>query len=93
MIPPAPVRTMLGCRLAQIAQLDGVYDSKTDQTDQGDQRFETATEFGTLRGPELTSRDLKPTSGTGKRSDPALQILGISVNTAQDRPTHGAPSP
>jgi hypothetical protein len=93
MILAATDRLVPRCALAQIAQLAGPYDSKTDQTDQTDQRIETAGEFGALFRPKLTSHDPKLTSGTVQRSDPALRVLGIPVNTAHCRPRRGAASP
>ena len=69
MIPPATDRAVLSCALAQIAQLVGTYDSKTDQTDQTDHRFETAEEFGAPPRPELTSCPPKLTSGTAQGSE------------------------
>ena len=48
-------RAVRGGGLAQIAQLQGTHDSKTDQTAQTDQRIETPREFGTVVDPELTS--------------------------------------
>jgi hypothetical protein len=93
MTPPTRDHPALRGAPAQITQVVRIHDSKTDQTAQSDQRIETAREFGTLLGPELTSRHPKLTSGTVQRSNPALQVLGIPVNTAQGRPSHGAPSP
>jgi hypothetical protein len=81
------------CAFAQIAQLAGTYDSKSDQTAQTDQRFDIADEFGALLGPELTSYDPKLTSGTVQPSNPALQALNIPIVSAPGRPSHGAPSP
>jgi hypothetical protein len=68
MIPPA--LATLTCELVQIVQLMGTYDSKTDQTAQTDQRFETAKKFGALFSPELTSWRPELTSGGAQRSDP-----------------------
>jgi len=62
-------RTVLVGRRAQIAQLQGIHDSKTDQTAQTDQRIETAGEFGAIAGQKLTSPHPKLTSGTARRPD------------------------
>jgi len=67
MIRPASDRTVLEWALVQIAQLVGTYDSKTDQTDQTDHRFETAEEFGAPPRPELTSCPPKLTSRAARR--------------------------
>ena len=45
MNPPALDHTVLSSRLAQIAQLMGTHDSKTDQTAQSDQRVENVGKF------------------------------------------------
>ena len=55
MTRPALDRAVLSSRLAQIAQLVGSYDSKTDQTAQSDQRIENAEQFGAPPGQKLTS--------------------------------------
>jgi hypothetical protein len=62
-------RLVLRCGFAQIAQLAGTYDSKTDQTDQTAQRLDLAGEFGALIDLELTCRHPKLTSGSTERSD------------------------
>jgi hypothetical protein len=92
MIHPAPNRGVLRCALAQIAQLAGTYDSKTDQTAQSDQRLDFAEEFGALSSPKLTSRHPKLTSGTVQPSNPALQRLNIPIVSARGRPSHGPPA-
>jgi hypothetical protein len=92
MIPPATDRLVPRCALAQIAQLAGTYDSKTDQTAQTDQDIENAEEFGTRFGPELTSSHPKLTSRTVQRSEPPLRDLNIPIVSARGRPSHGAPA-
>ena len=66
---PRVDRAGLVVRLAQIAQLMGTYDSKTDQTAQSDQRIEKASKFRAPPGQELTSPHPKLTSGTAQRAD------------------------
>ena len=68
MTRPALDRAVLGSRLAQIAQLMGTYDSKTDQTAQTDQRIENAGKFGAPLGQKPTSRHPKLTSGTAHQA-------------------------
>ena len=66
---PTLGRAVRGGGLPQIAQLQGTYDSKTDQTAQTDRRIETAGEFGASPRPKLTSPHPKLTSGTAQRAD------------------------
>ena len=87
---PTLDRAVRGGGLAHIAQLQGTYDSKTDQTAQTDQRIETAGEFGTVVGPELTRPDPKLTSGTVQQPNPAAQDVRTPIDSAYARP-NGVP--
>ena len=91
MNPPSLDRAVLSSRLAQIAQLMGAYDSKTDQTAQSDQRIEIAQQFGASLGQELTSRPPKLTSGTAQPANPDVQAVGAPLDCAHARPGDGAP--
>jgi hypothetical protein len=91
MILPAFDCARLGCSLAQIEQLAGPYDSKTDQTAQTDQRLETAGQFSRLLSAELTRRDLKLTSRTVQRLHSDVQVIGSPLRTP--RPSGGAQQP
>ena len=84
-------RTVLVGRRAQIAQLQGIHDSKTDQTAQTDQRIETAGEFGAISGEKLTSPHPKLTSGTAQRLHPGVQVVNVTIVSAHARPGDGAP--
>ena len=88
---PALDRVVLSSGFAQIAQLEGTYDSKTDQTAQSDQPIETAGDFGASLAPELTARHAKLTSGTAQRPNPAVQVVGAPLDSAHARPSDGAP--
>jgi hypothetical protein len=79
-------RAVRGGGLPQIAQLQRTYDSKTDQTDQ---RFDIASEFGTLVGPKLTRPAPKLTSGTAQRLHPSV-VVGGPIDAAHARPSDGA---
>ena len=68
MTRPALDRTVLSSRLAQIAQLMGTYDSKTDQTAQSDQRIGNAEQFGAPLDQKPTSPHPKLTSGTAHQT-------------------------
>jgi hypothetical protein len=68
MTHPARDYPALSYASPQIAQLDEIYDSKTDQTAQTDQHPETVGEFGALLGPELTSGHPELTSGAAQGS-------------------------
>jgi hypothetical protein len=66
MILPALNRTVLRSALAQIAQLDGAYDSKTGQSGQIGQHIENAQELGAISGqkphsyaPELANESVR----------------------------------
>jgi hypothetical protein len=80
-------------RLAQITQLAGPYDSKTDQTAQTDQHIETAEQFGASLAPELTTRDPKLTGGTAQRPHPDVQVVGAFLGSVHARPSDGASPP
>jgi hypothetical protein len=56
-------RAALVVRLAQIAQLEGTYVSKTDQTAQTDRRVENQAKFAPPVGRKLTTQHSKLTSG------------------------------
>jgi hypothetical protein len=60
-------RAVLSRGLAQMAQLVGTYDSKTDQTAQSDQGVELADQFGC---PSWRGTD-QPESETDQRNCPA----------------------
>jgi hypothetical protein len=90
---PALDHSMRVGRLAQVTQLAGTYDSKTDQTAQPDQRIETAEQFGAAVGPELTTRDPKLTGGTAQRPHPDVQVVGASLGFVHARPSDGASPP
>jgi hypothetical protein len=89
---PTLDRAVLGGGLAQIAQLMGTYDSKTDQTAQTDQRIENPGKFFTHPGQKLTSPHPKLTSGTAQRLHPGVQVVGVPIDSAHTRPGNGAPS-
>jgi hypothetical protein len=91
MIAPALDRAVLSGGLAQIAQLMGTYDSKTDQTAQTDQRIEIAEQFGAPPGQKLTSRHPKLTSGTAQQPNPCVQVIGAPLDSSHARPSDGAP--
>ena len=86
---PTLDRALRGGGLAQIAQLQGTYDSKIDQTAQTDQRIEKAGELGTVVGPELTKPDPKLTSGTAQPLHPGV-VVGVPVDSAHPRAGDGA---
>jgi hypothetical protein len=86
---PTLDRAVRGGGLAQIAQLQGTYDSKTDQTAQTDQRIGTAGKFGMVVGPELTRPDPKLTSGTAQRLHPGV-VVGVPIDSGHARPSDGA---
>ena len=67
MTRPALDRAVLSSRLAQIAQLMGTYDSKTDQTAQSDQRIGNAEE---IRRASRSETD-QPPSETDQRNCPS----------------------
>ena len=67
----------------------GPYVSKTDQTDQTDQRIETAEQFGTVVGPELTRPAPKLTSGTAQRLHSRV-VVGVPIDSAHARASDGA---
>ena len=90
---PALDRAVLGSRLAQIAQLVGDYDSKTDQTAQSDQRLENAMKFGAPPGQKLTSPHPKLTSGTAQHSNSDVQIAGARLESARARRSDGGLQP
>jgi hypothetical protein len=71
-------RAVLSSRLAQIAQLMGTYDSKTDQTAQSDRRIGNSGKFG-------APLDQKPTS-------PHPKLTGGAAHQTHSR-ARGAPSP
>ena len=80
MNPPPLDRAVLSSRLAQIAQLMGTYDSKTDQTAQSDQRIGNAEQFGAPLDQKPTSPHPKLTSGTAQRSNPDVQVAGARLD-------------
>jgi hypothetical protein len=90
---PTLDRAVRGGGLAQIAQLMGTYDSKTDQTAQSDQRIEKANRSRLPHGQELTSRHPKLTSGTAQQPRPIVQVIGASLESARVCPSDGAPQP
>jgi hypothetical protein len=85
MTRPALDRAVLSSRLAQIVQLMGTYDSKTDQTAQSDQRVGNARKFGALLDQEPTSLHQKLTSGTAQRLNPDVQVAGAPLESARAR--------
>jgi hypothetical protein len=91
MIAPALDRAVLSGRLAQIAQLVGTYDSKTDQTAQSDQRVGNAGEFGAPLDQKLTSRDPKSTSETAQQPNAGVQTVGAPADFIHGCRSDGAP--
>jgi hypothetical protein len=94
---PTLDRAVRGGGLAQIAQLQGTYDSKTDQTAQTDQRIEDAWRFGATPGqkligrhPKLASAYHKPAGGTVQQPNPAAQDVRTPIDSAYARP-NGVP--
>jgi hypothetical protein len=85
MTRPALDRAVLSSRLAQIAQLMGNYDSKTDQTAQTDQRVGNAGKFGAPLDQKPTSPHPKLTSRT------AQQVAGARIDSTH-APSSGAGS-
>jgi hypothetical protein len=77
---------------AQIAQLMGIDDSKTDQTAQSDQHPENAGEFGALFGLELTSHHRKLTSGTAQQTD-STRLCADPPSSRAHRTTATRPAP
>ena len=92
MTRPALDRAVLSSRLAQIAQLMGTYDSKTDQTAQSDQRIGNARKFGAPLDQKPTSPHPKLTSGTAQQSNPDVQVAGAPIDSTHARPS-GVPQP
>jgi hypothetical protein len=86
MIAPALDRAVLSSRLAQIAQLVGTHDSKTDQTAQSDQRIGDAEQFGAPLDQIPTSPHPKLTRGTAQRPQPEVQVVGASLEGARGHP-------
>ena len=85
---PTLDRALRGGGLAQIAQLQGTYDSKTDQTAQTDHDIENAWKFGAHPGQKLTSAHQKLTNGTAPQPNPGARDVGSPIDSA-----HGAPQP
>jgi hypothetical protein len=86
-------RAVLSRGLAQMAQLVGTYDSKTDQTAQSDQGVELADQFGAPPGEELTGRNPKPTSETAQQPHPRVQAIGAPLDCTDACTSDGAPQP
>jgi hypothetical protein len=84
MTHPALDRAVLSSRLAQIAQLMGTYDSKTDQTAQSDQRLGNAGKFGAPLDQKPTSRHQKLTSGTAHQTHCHARGAPSPTDSAQD---------
>jgi hypothetical protein len=87
---PTLDRAVLVGRLAQIAQPEGAYDSKTDQTAQSDQRIEIADEFGAFPDQKPTSLYPKLTSGTAQRPRLGARGLGRRIRFEHARPSDRA---
>ena len=81
---PALDGAVLSSRLAQIAQLMGTYDSKTDQTAQSDQRVGNARKFGAPLVQKPTSRHPKLTSGTAHQTQSRARVAPSPTDRAQD---------
>jgi hypothetical protein len=90
MTRPALDRAVLSSRRAQIAQLMGTYDSKTDQTAQSDQHIGNAKKIGAALDQKPTSRHPKLTSGTAQRSNPDVQVAGALLDSTHARASDGA---
>jgi hypothetical protein len=84
-------RAVLSGRLAQIAQLVGPYDFKTDQTAQSDQRIANTRKFGAPLEQEPTTPHPKLTSGTAQRASSHVQVAGARLDSARARSSDGAP--
>ena len=87
MTRPALDRAVLSSRLAQIAQLMGTYDSKTDQTAQTDQRVGNAGKFGAPLDQKPTSPHPKLTSRT------AQQVAGARIDSTHAPSSGAGPQP
>ena len=90
---PALDRVVLSSGFAQIAQLEGTYDSKTDQTAQSDQRIEKSSKFRAPPGQKPTSPHQKLTSGTAQRPDPRAPCVRNPSSRALQNAAERAPPP
>jgi hypothetical protein len=88
---PLVDRAALVVRLAQIAQLEGTYGSKTDQTAQTDRRVENQGKFAPPLARTLTTRHSKLTSGTAQQPNLCVQVVGAPLDSTPARPSDGAP--
>jgi outer membrane protein TolC len=85
MTRPALDRVALSSRRTRIVQIMGIYDSKTDQTAQSDQRIGNAEQLGGPLDRKPTSPHPKLTSGTAQRSNPDVQVAGARLESARAR--------
>jgi hypothetical protein len=92
MILPVLNRTVLRSALAQIAQLDGVYDSKTGQSGQSGQHIENARELAAISGQKPHSYAPELASGRVRRWMPAECDVSSPIGAGHAHP-HGPPSP
>jgi hypothetical protein len=92
MILPTLNRTVLRWALAQIAQLDRDYDSKTGQSGQTGHRLENAQELHAVSGRKARSYDPRLASRTVHRPIPAACGASRRIGAAHAHP-HGAPAP
>lgn len=90
---PALYRAVLSGGLAPIAQLMGIYDSKTDQTAQTNQRVDIADEISVLPGQKLTSGAPKLSSGTDQQPDPRVEAVGTPRDSTDACTSNGAALP
>jgi hypothetical protein len=90
---PRVGRAVFDIRLAQLAQLMGTYDSKTDQTDLTDQRVVNLGKFFAHSGQKPTSCRPKLTSGSAQQPHPCTRGFGRRVCFECARPSDGAPQP
>jgi hypothetical protein len=91
MILPTQNRTVLRWALAQIAQLDRVYDSKTGQSGHTGHRVEYAQELRAVSGRKARSYDPKLASRTTHRLIPAACQVSSWIGAAQAHLQDGAP--
>jgi hypothetical protein len=93
MTRPALDRVALSSRRTRIVQIMGIYDSKTDQTAQSDQRIGNAEQLGGPLDRKPTSPHPKLTSGTAQRSNPDVQVAGARIDSTHAPSTGAGPQP
>jgi hypothetical protein len=93
MTAPARDRAVLRPAPARIAQLDGVYDSKTGQTGQTGQHLENKPELSALSGQIARSHDPKLASRSAYWPIPAAYAVSRPLRAAQALQQNRAPPP